>query len=88
VATKERLRRLVDHLPKSEVPAAERYLEYLSVARPDPFLQALMHAPLADEPETEEERAAVAEARAALERGEAISDQELRRDLGRGLRRA
>ena len=88
MTTKEKLHRLVDHLPESEVPAAERYLEYLSVARQDPFFRALMNAPLADEPETEEERAAVAEARAALERGEAISDQELRRDLGRGLWRA
>ena len=82
MTTKEQLHRLVDHLPESEVPAAERYREYLSVARQDPFLQALMNAPVDDEPETEEERAAVAEARAALERGQVISDEDLRRDLG------
>ena len=81
MATKEKLLRLVDDLPESEVSAAERYLEYLSLARQDPFLQALLHAPFDDEPETEEERAAVAEARAAVERGEVISDEQLRRDL-------
>ena len=79
MATKEDLHRLVDKLPESEVPAAERYLEYLSVARQDPFLRALLNAPLDDEPETEDERAAMAEARAALERGEVITDQDLRR---------
>jgi hypothetical protein len=82
MATKEDLHRLVDKLPESEVPAAERYLEYLSVARQDPFLRALLNAPLDDEPETEDERAAMAEARAALERGEVITDEDLRRDLG------
>ena len=82
MATKETLHRLVDKLPESEVPAAERYLEYLSVARSDPCLQALMNAPIDDESETEDERAAVAEARAALRRGDVVSDEQLRRDLG------
>lgn len=82
MAIKDKLHHLVDRLPDSEVPAAERYLEYLSLARRDPFLQALVNAPLDDEPETEEERAAVAEARSALEGGEVISDDDLRRDLG------
>jgi hypothetical protein len=82
MATKEKLHRLVDDLPESEMAAAERYLEYLSVARHDPFLQALVNAPLDEEPETEDERTAVAEARAALERGDVISDENLRRDLG------
>lgn len=79
---RDTLHRLVDELPESEVSAAERYLEYLSVARNDPFLRALMHAPLDDEPETDEERAAVAQGRAALDRGDVVSDEGLRRDLG------
>jgi hypothetical protein len=82
MASKEALHRLVDELPESEVLAAERYLEYLSVARQDSFLRALVQAPLDDEPETEDERAAVAEARGALERGEVVSDHDLRRALG------
>ena len=51
------------------------------MARRDPFLQALMDAPIDDEPETDEEHAAMAEARAALRRGDVVSDEELRRDL-------
>ena len=82
MATKERLHRLVDDLPDSEVTAAGRFLEYLTVAGQDPFLRGLLGAPLDDEPETDGERAAVAEAQAALERGEVVSDDQLRRDLG------
>ena len=39
-------------------------------------------APLDDEPETEEERAAVAEARAELARGEGIPAAEIYREFG------
>ena len=76
--TKEDLHRLVDRLPDSEVPAAERYLEFLAVAGHDPLLRALANAPLDDQPESDEERAAVGEARAELERGEVVSDAVLR----------
>ena len=82
MAMRETLHQLVDKLPESEVAAATRYLEYLSVARQDPFLRALIQAPLDDEPETEEERTAIAEGRAALQRGDVVSHEELRRDLG------
>jgi hypothetical protein len=79
---KERLHRLVDELPDSELHAAARYLEYLRSMGGDPLLRTLMEAPLDDEPETDEERAAVAEAREALARGEVVSDEELKRELG------
>ena len=52
------------------------------VAPEHPVLAALRKAPLDDEPESEEERAAVEEAREAERRGEVISDEELRRRLG------
>ena len=48
----------------------------------DPVLQALKNAPLDDEPVTEEERLAIAEAREAIKRGEVMSTAELRRALG------
>ena len=82
MATKESLHRLVDDLPDSEVDAAERYLKYFVVARQDPFLRALANAPLDDEPETDGERAAVAEARLAPARGEVVSDEGVRPELG------
>ena len=81
VSTRTHLHELVDGLPESEVGAAERFLEYLNVAR-DPLLRALASAPIDDETESDEELTAVAEGRAALRNGEIVSDQELRRQLG------
>ena len=41
---RDRLHRLVDHLPEAEVHAAARYLEYLS-ERGDPLVRIGMAAP-------------------------------------------
>ena len=49
---KEDLHRLVDELPKKELPVAKRYLEYLRNMG-DPFLRTLMEAPEDDEEESE-----------------------------------
>jgi hypothetical protein len=46
----------VDHIPENDVPAARKILRALA----DPAEMAILTAPLDDEPETEEERAAVA----------------------------
>lgn len=64
--TRDQLHHLIDELPESEIDTAGRFLQ----ARTDPLLRALMDAPPDDEPETEEERAAVAEARSEIARGE------------------
>jgi hypothetical protein len=48
----------------------------------DPVLRALAEAPEDDEPETPEERAAVAEARRAGRRGDVLTHAQLRRKLG------
>ena len=48
----------------------------------DPVLQALMNAPLDDEPDTEDDRASIAEGLADLEVGDVVSDDELRREIG------
>jgi hypothetical protein len=47
-----------------------------------PVLRALLEAPLDDEPETEEERCAVQEAREELARGKVRTLEEVRRELG------
>ena len=52
--TKDDLHHLIDDLPDSEVHAAARYIQYLRTSC-DPFVQALLDAPLDDEPETQEE---------------------------------
>jgi hypothetical protein len=51
-------------------------------AKPDPMLEALAAAPLDDEPTSEEEDRTAREAIAAYERGEAISADELKREMG------
>jgi hypothetical protein len=78
---KEILHQLIEELPESEFVAAARFLTYLRDMA-DPVHRALSTAPWDDEPETEEERQAVQEAREELARGETISDTELWRRLG------
>jgi hypothetical protein len=75
------LHQLVEELPESELVAAERFLAYLRDMA-GPVRRVLLMAPLDDEPETEEERQAVQEAREELARGETIPDTELGRCLG------
>jgi hypothetical protein len=79
--TRETLHRLVDQLPDEEVDTAARVLAALGAAA-DPLLRSLLHAPDDDEPETPEERSAVAEAWAEHRRGEGSTTEELRRELG------
>jgi hypothetical protein len=75
---RERLHQLVDQLPGAELHAAERYLEFVH-AQGDPVLRALMQAPLvADD---DEDQAGLKEARDELDRGEAISNEEMRREF-------
>ena len=67
---REKLHKLVDEIPDEETQVAEFFLAYLKGGRTDPVLLAAATAPWDDEPETEEERLAVEEAKAELARGE------------------
>ena len=79
MTAKEKLRRAVEEL--SEAEAAEA-LELLDRRSPrDALDDVLDNAPIDDEPETDEEREAVAEAREEIRRGETVSLDEIRRDL-------
>lgn len=82
--TRDAIRQLVDDLDESDLPTAERLLRALrdSGGETDPVLRALENAPLDDEPETEEERTAAAEARAEADRGDLITHEEALRRLG------
>ena len=73
--TRQTLHALVDELPEGAWSDAERYLTGLTTD--DPVLRKFLLAPLDDEPETEEERQAVEEARAEIERGETSSWEEV-----------
>jgi len=76
--TREELYRLVDSIPGSQLDDARKALEPLA----DPVLTSLANAPFDDEPETDEERAAVEEAWEGYGRGEWKSMDEVRRELG------
>jgi hypothetical protein len=75
MTARERLQQIVDRLPESE---AEQILRAVELWRDDPVARALAAAPFDDEPETPEERAAVAEARAAVRDGDVVSLAEVR----------
>ena len=79
MTTKEALHRLIDELPESVLPNAERYLASL---RDDPVLRALATAPVDDEPTTPKEDAAAEEAWQAYRRGEFVLNDDLRREIG------
>lgn len=81
MTVKEKLYHLVNALPETELLAAERYLEYLAHSA-DPVALALELAPEDDEPVTDADRAAMAEARAELDAGLGIPSEQLKRELG------
>jgi hypothetical protein len=66
MTVKERLHTAVDAMSDEEAQAA---LRTLAESSGDPVAWMLDHAPLDDEPETEGERRAIAEAHADRERG-------------------
>jgi hypothetical protein len=75
VTTKDELHQLVDELDED---AARKALVLLRDLRPP---HALREALIDDEPESDEERAAVQEARDELESGEVVTAEEAKRRL-------
>ena len=81
-SAKERLHRLVDALPSSELRAAERFLEYLQHNGRTSLYQRLMAAPIDDEPESPAEADAVREGLADIQAGRVVSHEEVKREFG------
>ena len=81
MTNKDRLQRLVEELPESELDAARRYLEYLRDTT-DPLLRKLLDAPEDDEPESEQRQAAEAEAEEDFRAGRVFSQEEVKREFG------
>jgi hypothetical protein len=77
---REQAHQLIDRLPETQLSALVGLLESIV----DPVATALCNAPLDDEPETEEEKQEVAEARDWLARrgGKGIPHAEAMRKLG------
>jgi len=78
--TRQQAHQLIDRLPESQLSALVGLLEIIV----DPVTAALRNAPMDDEPETEEEKQAVAEARDWLARrgGKGVPHDEAMRRLG------
>jgi hypothetical protein len=76
---REDVHHLLDELPDDLLPYIARQLGAL---RDDPLARLLLTAPIDDEPETEEERAAVQAAREEAARVGYVSDEDLDRELG------
>jgi hypothetical protein len=77
---REQAHQLIERLPETQVSALVGLLESMI----DPVAAALRNAPIDDEPETENEKQAVAEARDWLARrgGKGIPHEEAMRRLG------
>lgn len=78
--TRQHAHQLIDRLPETQLSGLVQFLETIV----DPITTALRNAPLDDEPETEEERTAAAEARDWLNKngGKGIPHAEAMRRLG------
>ncbi len=75
---KQQAHELIERLPPSQLSAVVGLLE----AMLDPISRAIAQAPLDDEPETEEERRAVAEAKEWLQHHPGIPFEEVLSDFG------
>lgn len=76
--TKEHAHELIERLPANQLAAVVGLLE----AMLDPVARAIAQAPLDDEPESEEEREAVAEARQWLRQHPGIPFEQVLSDFG------
>ena len=77
---RDRLHRLVDRLPETEVHAAARYLEYLS-ERGDPLVRIAMAAPEEDEELSERGHRLLDEGRKDFAAGRTHAVDEVKREL-------
>jgi hypothetical protein len=79
-ADKQHAHELIEQLPASQVPAAIGMLESLL----DPVSRAIANAPVDDEPESEDERQAVAKSKAWFKQrgGQGIPHEEVLAEFG------
>ncbi len=82
MTAREALHQLIDELAENELGRIEQLIQAVRDGADDPLLRALLLAPWDDEPETDEERAAIQEGLDDLARGKVVSHEELRRELG------
>ena len=76
--TRDDLHQLLNTIPDNELTAAATSLRPLV----DPVLWSLLTAPIDAEPETEEERTAIAEADEDIRLGRLIAHEDIKREFG------
>lgn len=77
--SRRELHELVDRIPNEEIPAAQRFLEYLAVS---PAYRAAISAPPDDEPVSEAEAAVIARAQEETRSGKVVPHEEILREFG------
>jgi hypothetical protein len=84
MVTRDSLHDLIDELPEEAavLDATAQMLRNMRDYYRDPLVRTLLSAPIDDEPESEEERKAVAEAREDIAAGRVVSQQEMRHEFG------
>ena len=80
-AVKRQIKDLIDGMPPAELLVIKRFVQYVRDME-DPFLRNLAEAPWDDEPLTDEDIAALAEAREEVKAGKLTSHDEVMRELG------
>lgn len=76
---KQHAHELIDQLDPAQVSAVVPLLQFMLL---DPVSRSLAAAPVEQEPVSPEEAAALDEGRAALDRGERISHEDILREFG------
>ena len=80
-AVKRQIKDLIDGMPPDELLVIKRFVQYVRDME-DPFLRNLAEAPWDDEPLTEEDIAAIEEAKEDIAAGRLIPAEELYKELG------
>lgn len=77
--SRDTLHALIDRIPEEELPAAKRFLEYLTIS---PAVRAALSATPDDEPVTEADIDAIRRAHEDVRAGRVVPHEEILREFG------
>jgi hypothetical protein len=75
---RDTLHQLIDRIPEAELPAAQRFLEFLASS---PAFRAALSASSDDEPVSEGDAAAIAKAREEIRAGKTVPHDDILREF-------
>ncbi len=79
---KEELHEMIEALPKKEITAVKRFLEFILSQHQDSWAKLLENPPIDDEPVTEEDLKAIVEGRKAITEGRYQTLEEVKKEFG------